>query len=458
MKHIHWTNFYLLNTIYKKNNKTNNLKPMAKFLKKFTTHTAYESYISGLTEEEVILPNVSYCVDANDVHYNPWVETKLVCKYNITDTTSATTLRTEYEQNMFKSMEIDGVLLDSLVTSYQFSTTGEHTVKYELYDETKVGNNAPLFYNINALTSVSIPNSVTTIGTNAFNGCSGLTNVTIPNSVTTISSNAFIGCSGLTSVTIGNGVTTIGTNAFSGCTVLTNVTIDTTTVQEWFKNNTYIQTVVLGDNVTSIDNNAFYGCTGLTSVTIGNSVTEIGEYAFYGCTGLTSITIPNNVTSIDYCTFKNCSGLTSVTIGNSVTEIGEEAFSGCTSLTSVTIGNSVTTIGQYAFYGCSNLTSVTIPDSVTTIGDYVFCECTGLTNVTIGNSVTEIGEEVFKKCNSLTNITSLATTAPTIDSYTFHIINNGGTLYVPTGSTGYDVWMGTGDYYLGKYGWTKVEQ
>ena len=224
---------------------------MSKYLKLFETHTEYQTYINGTDK---ILPNVSYCEDNNEVHYNPWTDPKLVCKYNITDISSPTTLRTEYEQNMFKSMEIDGVLLDNMVTEYQFSTTGEHTVKYELYDETKVGNNAPLFYNITTLTSVSIPNSVTTIGSTAFGSCTGLTRVTIGNSVTTISIQSFGGCSGLTS------------------------------------------------------------------------------------------------------------------------------------------------------------------------------------------------------------ITSLATTAPTIQSNTFENVKTGGTLYVPTGSTGYDVWMGTGNYYLGKYNWTKVEQ
>jgi hypothetical protein len=116
------------------------------------------------------------------VHYNPYVEPsdpKLVCEYNITDISSPTFLRTEHEQNQFRSMEIDGVMLDNLVTSYQFSTTGKHIVKYELYDETKVGNNAPLFQYVRTLTSVTIPNSVTSIGCAAFYNCTGLISVTV---------------------------------------------------------------------------------------------------------------------------------------------------------------------------------------------------------------------------------------------------------------------------------------
>ncbi len=213
---------------------------------------------------------------------------------------------------------------------------------------------------------------VTSIGNSAFSNCSGLISiivdesnpsfssiegilynndattliycpitkktVTIPNSVTSIGQRVFENCSGLTSVTIGNSVTSIGYYAFSGCYGLTSVTIP--------------------NSVTSIRERAFSGCSGLTSVTIPNSVTSIGERAFSGCSGLTSVTIGNSVTSIGYYAFDGCYGLTSVTIPNSVTTIVQSAFSNCRGLTSVTIGNSVTSIGKYAFSGCSKLTSI----------------------------------------------------------------------------------------------------
>ena len=174
----------------------------------------------------------------------------------------------------------------------------------------------------------------------AFSGCSGLTSITIPNSVTSIGSSAFEGCSGLTSVTIPNSVTSIGSSAFSRLLWPTSITIP--------------------NSVTSIGSSAFSGCSGLTSVTIPNSVTSIGDYAFSGCSGLTSVTIPNSVTSIGNYAFYNCSGLTSVTIGNSVTSIGDEAFWGCSGLTSVTIPNSVTSIGGNAFDGVDLTTVVSL--------------------------------------------------------------------------------------------------
>lgn len=201
----------------------------------------------------------------------------------------------------------------------------------------------------------------------------------------------------------------------------------------------------------------FAGCP-ITSVEIPNSVTSIGAMTFYVCTGLTSITIPKSVTSIGASAFRGCSGLTSVTIPDSVTTIGYAAFYECSNLISVTIGSGITSIGGSAFYYCSGLTSVKIPNSVTSIGEFAFRDCRSLTSVTIPDNVTSIGEAAFYECRNLTDIVSLATTAPIIESNTFCGIKTNGTLTVPIGSSGYDVWMGTGNYYLGKYNWTKVEQ
>ena len=185
---------------------------------------------------------------------------------------------------------------------------------------------------------VIIPNSVTSIGSYAFEYCSDLTSISIPTSVTSIGNYAFSGCSGLTSITIPNSVTSIGEYAFWHCSGLTSVTIP--------------------NRVSSIGEGAFSGCSSLTSITIPNSVTTIGDYAFYDCSSLTSVTIPNSARRLGEGAFSGCSGLTSVTIGNSVSSIGKKAFSHCSSLTSVVISSSVTIIEYLAFEYCSNLTSV----------------------------------------------------------------------------------------------------
>ena len=348
---------------------------------------AYNTYVVG---NDKLFPNSKDEINKKEEEQQE--ETRLVVKYNITDTSSATTLRTIYEQNMFKSMEIDGVLLDSLVTSYQFSTTGEHIVKYELYDETKVGNNSPLFSGITTLTSVSIPNSVTSIGTAAFNMCSGLTRITIPDSVTTIGNGAFQGCTSLTSITIPDSVTSIGTYAFAGCSNITNITIP--------------------NSVTSIGQATFSYCNGLTSVTIGGGVTTIDDYAFQHCSGLTSIEIPNNVTSIGDFVFEECYNLTNITIPNSVTSIGEGTFRFCRSLTNAVINNSIVAWGMLGY--CKNLTHVTISDNVTIIYDYAF------------------GCPEYDGGSKLVSITIYAITPPTLTNINAFDDTNNCPIYVPS--------------------------
>ena len=236
--------------------------------------------------------------------------------------------------------------------------------------------------------------SVTSIGNEAFYGCTGLTSITIPDSVTSICAGAFYYCTGLTSITIPDSVTSIGEEAFAGCSGLTSVTIP--------------------DSVTSIGNGVFAGCKGLTSITIPDSVTSIGNSAFYNCTGLTSIIVDEGNTK--YYSAGNClieTATKTLILGcktsviptdGSVTSIGESAFYGCTGLTSITIPDSVTSIGYRAFYNCTGLISVTIPGSVTIIDDSAFYRCTGLTSVTIGNGVTSIGGSAFAGCTGLTSV------------------------------------------------------
>ena len=155
--------------------------------------------------------------------------------------------------------------------------------------------------------------------------------------------------------------------------------------------------------VTGIGDRCFSDYAYITSVTIPNTVTSIGKAAFAGCSKLASVVIPNSVTSIGRNAFQECSALTSVTIPDKVTKIEYQTFTLCSGLTSVTIPNSVTSIGENAFYDCVNLASVNIPNFVTSIGDAAFCG-TNIASVTIPNTVTEIGNYAFGWCPNLTSI------------------------------------------------------
>ena len=271
-----------------------------------------------------------------------------------------------------------------------------------------------LYLNGKLISDLVIPDGVKSIGNYAFSGCSGLTSITIPDSVTSIGSSAFYGCSGLTSITIPDGVTSIESSAFYGCSSLTSITIP--------------------DSVTSIESSAFSGCSSLTSITIPDSVTSIGDYAFYNCSGLTSISIPDGVTSIGSSAFSGCSGLMSISIpfvgekadGSSETHFGYifGAYSYSRngdyvpdSLKTVVITGG-TNIGDYAFYNCSGLTNITIPSGVTSIGNTAFFGCSGLTNITIPDSVTSVGNSAFSGCSGLTGIT-IPDSVTSIGNYAF---------------------------------------
>ena len=143
-----------------------------------------------------------------------------------------------------------------------------------------------------ALTSITIPSSVTSLGGNCFYACNKLTSITIPSSVTSLGSGCFWNCSGLTSITIPSSVTSLGSGCFYGCKSLTSIT--------------------LPSSVTSLSSGCFYGCNKLISITIPSSVTSLGNYCFEGCSNLTSITIPSSVTSLDFDCFKDCSGLETI--------------------------------------------------------------------------------------------------------------------------------------------------
>lgn len=254
---------------------------------------------------------------------------------------------------------------------------------------------------------IVIPNSVTSIGTRAFSGCTKLTSVMIPNSVTTIGEYAFSSVPNILYSGTATGAPW-GAKSVNGYVEGWLIYSDAskTTLLACF--GAAEGEIVIPNSVTTIAENAFYGCEKSIDVTIPNGIASIGKYAFYRCLGLTSITIPNSVTSIGDEAFYDCSGLTSIVIPENLTSMGEFAFNGCTGLTSV-VWNAKNCKYTYKttpngpFWGCNNITTFTIGENVTNIPHFM-CYGLPITSLTIPYSVTSISSEAFAGCTSLTSI------------------------------------------------------
>ena len=255
-----------------------------------------------------------------------------------------------------------------------------------------------------ALTSITIPYGVTSIGESAFRGCTGLTSITIPSSVTFIGKEAFYNCESLINVAIPENITSISEGTFAWCENLISV--------------------IMPNSLTTINDEAFSNCSSLTSITIPKSVTSIGESAFKYCYNLVEvynlssllITKGSNVSgyvgryALDiYASLEEPSKLWTDANGYIFYEDGNACYliGYCGVDSELTLPDSCNgkpyEIYKYSFYGQSGLTSITIPNSVTSIGYGAFWDC-DLSSVTIGNGVTSIAGFAFA-CNNLTSIT-----------------------------------------------------
>lgn len=377
------------------------------------------------------------------------------------------------------NIEVDGVCYkihddEAEVTNgivYSGDVTIPSSVVYEgtVFPVTSIGDSA--FYAQEDLTSISIPQSVTKVGSNAFYNCKGLSKAEYA-SMESLCSIKFVDiCSNplyyahhlyvngeeVKDVVIPDTFTSVGDYVFNGCTYLTSLTIPETITsigRYSFRNCLGLTSLVLPQSLTDIGYSAFFYCSGLQSVDIPASVKTIGEYAFMGCRGLkeahfasiekmclikyggfssnplyyahhcyingeelTQVTIPNSVSNIGDFAFFHCEYLKSVYMPSSVTTIGIRAFSNCIRLQSLVISDSVTTIDKHAFSECVTLQSVTLPDFVSYLGDHAFYDCEGLKTVTVPSTLLSIGEEAFDECDSLRSFWISFRTQADVPSY-----------------------------------------
>ena len=288
--------------------------------------------------------------------------------------------------------------------------------------------------------SVTIPQSVKSIGYEAFCYCEWLQSLTFEGPIESMGDGAFEHCTSLTTFSLGGNIQKISDYAFEYCTKLANVTIPksvTSIGDEAFARCYALKNVTIPDSVISIGNTAFWGCDSLTTLSLGENIKTIGDDAFGNCYDLTEVTIPKSVTSIGREAFKSC-GLESLTISDAAIEsMGYNAFAYCKKLKTLSLGENIKTIGKDAFYDCSALDNVTIPDSVTSIGSGAFMKCTSLTTLSLGKNIDTISDYAFSGCSSLSTIT-IPEKVTAIDWCTFKDCSRLKYIMLPAGLTSFE--------------------
>ncbi|MBQ7598577.1 MAG: leucine-rich repeat protein [Clostridia bacterium] len=280
--------------------------------------------------------------------------------------------------------------------------------------------NGTPFWNNTSIKSAVISEGITNIADYLFNGCSNLAEISIPSTVTSIGSTSFAMCPiesiylnpdnpayslrgeclihiasktllmGTSNSVIPNdgSVENITTFAFYGCSAL--------------------KTIALPDSLKSITEAAFCDCTGLTEIQFPSNLTTIGGSAFNGCTGLTEIQFPSGLTTIGNAAFKGCTGLAELRIPSGITRINAGSFEDCTGLKTVSFADwkgQDLDISDRAFYGCTGLTKVNLPQGVKSINNYSFAYCTNLTELSLPKTVNKIESNAFDHCGKLRTIT-----------------------------------------------------
>ena len=336
---------------------------------------------------------------------------------------------------------------DSNIVEHTYECISEENRIYEgrvVFDSKlwKIGDRA---FSGEYITSIVIPESVTSIGDEAFYNCGYLSSIELPKSVSSIGERAFLYCSSLTEITIPSGVTRIEQYTFSECSQLEKIDIPATVAEigdSAFYNCAALKSLNIPNGVWYIAAYTFFNCASLESVNIPNTVTSLGDYAFYGCTSLKEIVVPSGVEKIPANTFYNCSSLATVTLPASLKTIDYGAFALCSTYKKVYFGGTfnewndidfynensnplysgrgslylngseeLTEIKRstsenvdfspYAFRGCTSLKTIVLGSR--SVPAYAF-EKSGLTTVTFGAG--SLGEGVFSSCSDLTTLRS----------------------------------------------------
>ena len=259
----------------------------------------------------------------------------------------------------------------------------------------------------NKLVNINMNEKATKIADNAFKSCSNLKNITYPNTIESIGDYAF-NSTKITTLNIPQTVKSIGKNAFAGCSSITSEVVipeGITTINEYtFSGCSKIPSIKIPEGVTELGANAFYNCSSLKEIEIPSTVNKLGDYVFASCSSISEISIPKGVAEIPNNAFRYCGSLASVKLPEGITTIGKEAFYACSSLSTINIPSTVTILKEDTFYNCYELDNVELPSNLQTMEEGVFYNCRKLTSIKIPKSVKTIGASMLRNCSKLSEV------------------------------------------------------
>jgi len=385
-----------------------------------------EAFVDDVLLKNLIVPDSIQAIGA-DAIYNP-----IVTEYNCKDVTA-----TFYYVN--------GSIAANILNAQDFTHIVVNDNIHTLGDMA--------FANCDQLITISLPDTICSVGTDVFKASSGKLTATIRGVDGTIDASVYDGkMTGVQYLVIDENVDTIGTYAFANSSTIIGVVINNTdliddyafykgdvinyveigsteTIDAYaFAENLRLQKVEI-DKVKSINDYAFFNCIAMNNIYIDSdsglvhigehsfeecklmpemilpaTVRNIGAYAFYNCNSMTYINIPDGVPAINDYTFFGCASLKEMLLPNSVITVGDWAFYGCVVVKNMTLGNQTESIGEYAFYNCNQIVALEIPETVTEIGDYAFRSCSSITELHIPDSVINLGDCVFYSCTGLEQV------------------------------------------------------
>ena len=353
-----------------------------KYTKLFNIHTDYNTYENSSL---YIKPNICYCKDDKDVHYNQ--DAFIIATFDISTNFDVSILYSNVTS--LSELYIDNIKQET-IQSYYNMEPGIHKVKYKFKN-----NSIPTwtYYNIRNMIKIELIGSIPGLTRNMFNGCRELRDIVLPKHITEIPYDSVFRATGLVSYEVPEGITTIDSYAFYNCQELTTIALPSTL--KILKGNIF----QFASNLKTVHIKNINNYINITMAINWSCPTVYGAQLF--CNGKEVTKVYMNICNPNI--FYNCKSLQTVILRDGITTIGTNCFCSCSNLTNVNIPSSVTTINSNAFRG-TNISKIIIPHGVTYLGDHCFYSCRSLKEVYIPSTVNFIGNECFRESNGISKV------------------------------------------------------